>query len=53
VAIPTVAFVTDRGVRMVPEKDVMEDVAQVLLNKMGIHIDLARALVRRRRGGRR
>ena len=52
IALPTVAVVTKKGIMRVTDKDVMTDVAQVLLNKMGIHLDLAKALVRAQRGRR-
>lgn len=49
VSLPTLATVTKNGVVKVTDEQVMTTTAQVLLDKLGIHVDLARTIERERR----
>ena len=49
VALPTLATVTIDGVTKITDEVVLQMAAQVLLEKLGIHVDLARAIERERR----
>lgn len=49
VALPTLVAITRKGVQRVPDNEVMSEVAQVLLDKMGIQVDLAKAIIQERR----
>lgn len=45
VALPTIATITKTGVKRMSDTQVLSEVAQVLMDKMGIHVDLAQAIV--------
>ncbi|HUO75801.1 MAG TPA: hypothetical protein VMU12_02725 [Candidatus Paceibacterota bacterium] len=53
VALPTIVTITKAGVKRIPDAQVMSEVAQVLMDKMGIHVDLAQAIVNEQQKRRR